>query len=97
MQTENAGGFFDVGLSDIFGAYLKAETDKSRYSFDAYQQGLAQASAIQDAEKQTQIAHIADVTDPDTAQKPLETTDKKMFYVFGGLAVLVVLVFVLNK
>ena len=94
-KSEAEGGFFDLGLSDIFGAYISVERDKARYSFDATQQGLAQKAAIRDAEKQTQNAKTADVTNPE--RRVIDGVNDKFLYVGGAVLVTALVLFAVLK
>ena len=90
--------FLDIGLSDILGAYVQVETVKQQNSFDAEKQAQAQAGALGAAEKTTQSATTADVTD-ESRQPPqiFNGIDNKTLLIGGGLLMLGVLVVAMRK
>ena len=78
--------FFDIGLSEMLEAYVKVESVKAENSFDAYKQAQAQAGALGEAEKTSQSAEAADVTD-ESRQPPqyVNGINNKVLLIGGGL------------
>lgn len=77
--------FFDIGLSEMLDAYVKVESVKAENSFDAFKQGQAQAAAIGSAEKTSQSAEAADVTDESRRPPSYLGMDNKTLLIGGGL------------
>lgn len=89
--------FLDIGLSDILGAYVSVETEKSQNSLDSYKQGQAQASAMLEAEKVSQTTETDDVLDDIRYPSMFAGIDNRLLYLGGGLLLLGVGYAVLKK